>query len=276
MIAFKTARWNDLQRAVGLPGSSFGRSYLAYFTGLYAGLVTPGRVGEFVRVKFLTDQGAPFGVAMATVLWDRILDVLGLFLLGVLALWPLAGEFRGLYLGSLATLALGMLFAVILVRQGPGAAGGLRARVGERLRRFGPVGRLVSAGGGGLLSASRRLRPGVLARGGALTVAGWLIYYLQALLVARALSIPLGVLPLVVSVTAAAVAAFLPVSISGLGTRDAVLVLLFSRLGRPASEAVALSTLILALLVANALLGLAASQLLAIVTRPKIDSPGAG
>lgn len=276
MIAFKTARWIDLQRAVGFSGATFGRSYLAYFTGLYAGLVTPGRVGEFVRVKFLTDQGAPFGLSMATVLWDRILDVLGLFLLGVLALWPLAGEFRGLYAGSLVTLALGLLGVVLLVRMGPGRAGGLRARLGERLRRWGPAGRVVSTGGGGLLQASRRLRPGLLIRAGALTIAGWLVYYLQAVLVARSLSIPLGILPLVVCVTAAAVAAFLPLSISGLGTRDAVLVLLFGRLGRPAAEAVALSTLILALLVANALFGLAASQILAGSPQVKIDSREAG
>ena len=93
-----------------------------------------------------------------------------------------------------------------------------------------------------------------------LTLAGWVVYYLQAWLLARTLGITLGLFPLVVCVTAAAVAAFLPVSISGLGTRDAAMIILFRRFGCPGEQAVALSTLVFLVLIANALLGLWASH----------------
>lgn len=262
MIAFKTARWRDLQRAVLIDGVSFGESYRAYLEGLFAGLVTPGRVGEFVRVRSLTRRGAPLGPAMATVVWDRVFDVLGLLFVGSVALIPLSGTFRGLYLGSLVALGLGLLAAGFVV-WGP---------LQERGKVSPPGGNDPGDGGGGLrqqlreslgalLLASRAFRGALLVRVGVLTLSGWAVYYFQAWLLARTLDLALPFTSLVVAVTAAAVAAFLPISISGIGTRDAALVILFQQMGRTREEAMAYSALVMAMLLLNALIGLAASRL---------------
>jgi uncharacterized membrane protein YbhN (UPF0104 family) len=53
------------------------------------------------------------------------------------------------------------------------------------------------------------------------------------------------------------VAALVPISVSGVGTRDAVMVALLAQMGESAAAAVALSTLILLLNVANAVFGYA-------------------
>jgi uncharacterized protein (TIRG00374 family) len=261
MVAFKTARWRILQRAVRLPMSSFGESFRAYLEGLFAGLVTPGRVGEFVRVRSLTTRGAAFGPAMATVLWDRVFDVLGLFLLGSLALVPLAGTFRGLYLGSLVALGGGLLLAGFLVW---GPTGGWRRLPETAVPGQGSPGNRVAGklreSLGGLLEASRSFRGGLLLTVGTLTLAGWGVYYAQAWLLAEAIHLDLRFDALVVAVTAAAVAAFLPISISGIGTRDVALVVLFTRLGRTREEALAYSALVLSMLLVNALVGLVASR----------------
>ncbi|HEX7880021.1 MAG TPA: lysylphosphatidylglycerol synthase transmembrane domain-containing protein [Candidatus Eisenbacteria bacterium] len=261
MIAFKTARWRDLQRAVRLPMAPFGESFRAYLEGLFAGLVTPGRVGEFVRVRSLTRQGAAFGPAMATVLWDRVFDVLGLFLLGSLALVPLAGTFRGLYVGSLAALGGGLLVTAFLVW---GPTGGWRRFMTPRTPTQGHSGQGLAGklreSLAGLLEASRSFRGGLLVRVGLLTLLGWVVYYAQAWLLARAIHLDLRLDALIVAVTAAAVAAFLPISISGIGTRDAALVVLFTRLGETREEALAYSALVLAMLLLNALVGLVASR----------------
>jgi len=261
MIAFKTARWRDLQRAVRIEGISFGDSYRAYMEGLFAGLVTPGRVGEFVRVRSLTRRGAPLGSAMATVLWDRIFDVLGLLFLGSVALIPLAGSFRGLYVGSLVALGGGLLVAGVVLFGPTGGWQDLLSRPGAggadsvgRLRR--KLGEAVGA----LLLASRSFRGGLLARVGLLTLAGWGVYYLQAWLLASTIRLELPFVSLVVAVTAAAVATFLPISISGIGTRDVALVIIFQRMGKTREEALAYSALVLAMLILNALIGLVASR----------------
>lgn len=263
MMALKTLRWRLLQRITGIQGGDFQASLLAYMTGMYAGLVTPGRVGEFVRVKYLTDRGAPVGPAMSTVIWDRLIDIAGLLLLGLLALGPLAGEFQGLY-GSLLVLVLGLGIGTPLLLRGGGRWGAaLRTSLRHLAQRGGRVGAKLAETGSALGWTLGRIGARAWIALVGLTLAGWVVYYLQAWFLAQTLGLPLGLFPLVVSVTAAAVAAFVPVSISGLGTRDAAMVLLFGKFGRPSEEAVALSTLVLLVLVANAILGLLASQRLA-------------
>ena len=272
MMAVKTVRWQWLQRSAGLKETPFGRSYLAYFTGMFAGLVTPGRVGELVRVRYLTGQGAALGPALSSVVWDRIFDVAGLLLVGVVALWPLADEFRALYLATLAGLGLLVVAAFLLVvrsRNRVSVAGPISEKMKESPSR------MTSVPGWSVVVRVRDLAPDLLRSVSRLdlatltgvvllTLAGWVVYYLQAWLLARTLGIGLGLLPLIVAITAAAVAAFLPVSISGLGTRDAALVVLFQRFGRPPEEAVALSTLIFLILAVNAVLGFVASQILSL------------
>jgi uncharacterized membrane protein YbhN (UPF0104 family) len=274
MLAFKTARWRLLQRAVGISPAPFGDSYRAYFEGLFLGLVTPGRMGEFVRVRHLTAHGAPLGTASATVLWDRIIDVLGLLALGTLALLPLAGDFRGLYLGTLVVLTLGVVAGIALVFAPPGRPKGLRSRIRGLLEARTPSGGRVAAVGGDILAASRQFRGSVLPLSVLWTLGGWVLYYAQAWSLARALAIPLPLLPLVVSVTAAAVMAFLPLSISGIGTRDAALVILFGRFGRPPEEALGFSALVLLMMVLNALFGFLASRgrRISPATKASIDS----
>ena len=273
MIAFKTARWRDLQRAVRIEGISFGDSYRAYMHGLFAGLITPGRVGEFVRVRSLTDRGAPLGSAMATVLWDRIFDVLGLLFLGSVALVPLAGSFRGLYLGSLVALGGGLLAAGIVLfgptrrwlDRLPRPTGDPSSFLGRLLQKLSEALRA-------LLVASRSFRGGLLLRVGILTLAGWAVYFLQAWLLATSIGLDIPFVSLVVAVTAAAVATFLPISVSGIGTRDVALVILFQGMGKTREEALAYSALVLAMLILNALVGLAVSRAPGGITQNAGDS----
>lgn len=260
MVALKTLRWRRLQHVARIDSGTFESSFLAYLTGMYAGLVTPGRVGEFLRVKYLTDAGAPLGPAMSTVLWDRLIDVGGLFFMGLLALAPLAGEFGNLYRGLLILLVLLTLGTPVVLRGGGGIGSRARAALAALAERAGAPGRRAREVGSALGDTLAGMGPSTWLSLLALTLAGWLVYYLQAWLLARTLGIGLGLFPLVVSVTAAAVAAFLPVSISGLGTRDAAMVILFKRFGSPGEQAVALSTLVFLILIANALLGLWASH----------------
>jgi uncharacterized membrane protein YbhN (UPF0104 family) len=69
------------------------------------------------------------------------------------------------------------------------------------------------------------------------------LFFWQGWLLALALDLPLGMVYLAVCLSVAGVAALLPISFSGLGTRDAILILLFAPLGLAAEEAVAFSTL---------------------------------
>jgi len=260
MIALKTARWIWLQRAVGIDGGGFTRSFLAYLTGMYAGLITPGRVGELIRVRYLTNGGADLGPALSTVFLDRLIDILGLLALGLMALAPLAREFLSFYLALVALAVAAAIVGVLFSRREGPVYRLLRAAFRKMVASTGSAGQRVEPLAAALNRALGSLGPIRLSGMAGLTLAGWMVYYLQAWALAAALRIPIGLPALMVSTTTAAVAALVPVSISGLGTRDAVLIVLFRRFGLPSEEAVAFSSLVFLMLVANAVFGFLASQ----------------
>ncbi len=63
---------------------SLKNAVIARIAGFSAGVVTPGRAGDFLRAKFLKVR---LGKSLLTVFVDRINDVLVLFLLGIFSVF---------------------------------------------------------------------------------------------------------------------------------------------------------------------------------------------
>jgi uncharacterized protein (TIRG00374 family) len=62
-------------------------SYLIYMGSLFWGTVTPGRVGDFMKVLYLKrDRAMSIGKGMSSVLVDRVFDLYILLILGCLGL----------------------------------------------------------------------------------------------------------------------------------------------------------------------------------------------
>jgi uncharacterized membrane protein YbhN (UPF0104 family) len=96
-----------------------------------------------------------------------------------------------------------------------------------------------------------------LARQFGLTVLATGVVYLRLYLLVTALDIHLAAIPFVAAMSLASVAALIPVSVSGIGTRDAALMLIAPALGISPEQAIGISTLILFLSVVNGAVGLA-------------------
>ena len=93
------------------------------------------------------------------------------------------------------------------------------------------------------------------------TLAASALYFASAYCCAKAIGLPLGVLDVVAGSSVAAVLALLPVSVAGIGTRDAAFVAIFAHCGIDAGQSIAFSSLILAWMLANCVFFLAVSQL---------------
>ena len=91
-----------------------------------------------------------------------------------------------------------------------------------------------------------------------LTLSGWILYYLTVYLLAASINIHIPFFFLVACVSITAVITLIPISISGIGTRDAVLILLFAQLGLSQESAVAFAVMILFMYAVNGLIGLVA------------------
>ena len=91
-----------------------------------------------------------------------------------------------------------------------------------------------------------------------MTFLGWIIYILTMYLLVLSIDIHIPFLYLATCVSIAAVITLIPITISGIGTRDATLIILFSYLGLSKEPAIAFSLTILFMYAVNGLIGLVA------------------
>jgi uncharacterized protein (TIRG00374 family) len=259
LFGIKSWRWRELLRMQGI-GYRWIDAFLAFVAGLFLGLVTPGRVGEMGKAFYLKqDLDVPVSEGLANVLMDRLFDLYTILVLGAAGLvW-----FRLLPGWALALIVTGVIgallmpFALLSQRL---AAWGLRlVRQLAFLHRFDA--RLTRATGRFQKGLRPLLTPGLVVPL-VLTLIAYALFFGQAQLLAVALDLKVGIVYLAVCLSVAGVITLLPISFSGLGTRDAVLIALFAPLGLAAEQAVAFSTLFfLTFYVGGGILGAVAWQL---------------
>ena len=217
-----------------------------FFTSTFAGTFLPASVGgDAVRAYALARLRVAPGVAVASVLVDRLLGVLSIVIVGVV----------GLLLADSGDLWSNTAIGVSLLVAGAACAGGASvvfsagaSRLAQRLATrlpFAPL-RAIS---GELLEATRAYRGfrGELTNVLGSSVAVQILRVIQAYCLGRALGIEASPAIYFAFVPLILLVMLLPVTVNGLGTSQVAFVWFFGRVGVPQAEAFALSVLFVAL-----------------------------
>ena len=221
-IWIKSTRWQFL---LALQNKTIRNreAFLLYMSALYLGVVTPGRLGEFAKAIYLKHTGiTTISHGFSSVLVDRLCDLCLLFLLamfGLISLVPWSGAVVFGWLGF----AVAVIVSVILLFSG-------RAKqlisllykkvVASKLLKF------SKEGGEQFGQGMRELMTCRIYRVGLLTLFAWSLFFLQCFLVAMALELPITYMEIIPVMALTNIFTFLPISISGLGTREAALAFL--------------------------------------------------
>lgn len=222
---FKVLRWDVLLAARGHHYSRL-RAWTSFLSSGYIGLLTPGRVGDLLRVQYLRhDLGIPYADGLALLTIDRLCDLyvllafacLGVALLGA----ALTGELALVLWLGVAVTALGPLLLLLP---------GLLRRVAAVLYRWLP-GQPELAGLDRFLAGLKQQRPADIARAVVWTIVAFAINYLQGYLLAVALNLDLSPLDVVCLLAVSSLLGLLPISISGLGVRELFFALAFPLIG---------------------------------------------
>ena len=253
LIAVKALRWGGILRAVGID-LGFRTLLHAYLASFYLGAVTPGRLGEVIKVLYVTERGHPRSEALFCTLLDRAWDIAFLVIVGSIAMVRFASFFAApLYLVAATMLLLLLTVAGVVQNRGKGKSA-LRRVLGlvlpESLRATTEQVILEFVGHWSAL-CRRDFGIAFLA-----TFISWLLYYVQIYLLTLGIGVPLSFFEMVLMVTLASLMSLLPITVAGIGTRDVTLIALFGLVGLPVEMAVALSLSILALFVVNAVMSL--------------------
>lgn len=240
-VALKAWRWVYLLSLQDIR-YSFHRAFLIYSVGIFLGLVTPGRLGDLMKVVYLKkDHNVPTSRGFSSVIIDRLCDLVVLILAASLGVVFLALSKSvlfysigfGLVLLSVTTLFLHRSFGSKLfysVFKLPGLS-----RIEERGKSY------IDSFYEGLQDfRSTRIWFPL-----AVSVCAFLLLFLQAYVLAYTLRIPLTFFECAACISITNLVMLIPISISGLGTRDGVMILLFSLLGFGKESAVAFSLMFL-------------------------------
>ncbi|MFZ5559779.1 MAG: lysylphosphatidylglycerol synthase transmembrane domain-containing protein [Patescibacteria group bacterium] len=248
----KALCWNYIKTQQGIK-YSLKDSFLMYCAGLYIGVLTPGRLGEATKVLYLKNDGHSLGKALVGVVLDRITDFaffLFVLLIGSLFLISvLQKQVLILIAGILVLVCLFIVFLKIgLIKWGINKA--FRAFIPRKYQKSWKINFQDFIADLKIY----KLRAYVIMM--VITALSSGFYYLQMYILARGMNMDIPFLYLAVSVTIAGLVTLIPVSISGIGTRDAALILLLSPLGILKEQAVVFSALILIMALIATLIGL--------------------
>lgn len=240
-VVVSAVRWRAVLQALDLPRRPPLRRLVSlYLASLFVGNVLPSTVGgDVLRVARLTRDTSEGPLSFASVILERLT---GWLVLPALILSGFAINRGLLDLGRATRWALAIavatlvLLVVVLALLSSSRVGGRLGR-NEGWRRF--------AGAVHLGTAHLRRH-----RGAALTIVGWGFAY-QLVLVAATFSAArtlgvdaIGLTVILTFFPAVLIAQVLPISISGLGVREALLVLFLKPLEVPEGKAVALGLLV--------------------------------
>ncbi|MBI4708678.1 MAG: flippase-like domain-containing protein [Candidatus Portnoybacteria bacterium] len=251
ILATKALCWNYIKRVQGIK-YSLKDSFLMYSSGIFLGLLTPGRLGEAAKVFYLKKDGHSIGKSMVGIFLDRFSDIIFLFafvcfgsifylsiikkeilimLLGLLIIFLLL--IASLKTG-LARLALKKLFTIFIPERYKKSWNINFHDFISDLKRYGTKNYLVIS---------------------LITILSWSFYYLEMSLLAKGMGLEVPFLYFTISVTIAGIITFIPISFYGIGTRDAALIILFAPFAIPAAGVIAFSGLILLITFFTALIG---------------------
>ena len=248
-----------LRMLLGRPAVSASMCIQAQYAGLVANLGLPGIAGgDLVRAGYLAPTAGTARVTVASIA-DRIIDTATLLILVAVAL-PFAGMppvvarivwTSGWWLAVLA--AAGVIGCTVVFR--------LRHRIPLIQKVLNKLSTL-SAG------------PGAIGRALAISVTVQAAFVLTNARLAQELGVTTALAPWFVSWPLSKLVAVLPISLGGLGVREAVLVSILGQYGAPANAVLASGILWQSVLTISGLLGLVVSQLLK-VEAPLSPSPRA-
>lgn len=241
-VHLKVVRWDVLLRARGIR-YPIRRAWGSFLTSLYVGMLTPGRVGDVLRIRYLRhDLGVPYAEGLASVVMDRLCDlyVLAAFVaVGVARYSPvIAGRLAWITWGGIAVTVLAPLVLLI-----PGLTDAAVRTIFKR------VSFAAEGGGAGLFFEALRAQVGrPLLTTIPLTVATFVVNYVQGYLIAQALGLSISLFDVTCLLAIANLLGLLPISISGVGIRELFFSLVFPLLGHPAEAGVTFGLLVFAVI----------------------------
>jgi glycosyltransferase 2 family protein len=244
--ALSTWKWHLLLGPVGLGAVRYTRLLAFYFIGMFFNLFLPTIVGgDAVKALLLArETGAPARAA-TSVFMERNLGLCALLAIALVAAWRApAVDIMGVTLSTLTLLLFAGFVAANLVLATRGVYG-----LVDRIIAATPLGRMrVRAAPLYEAVSAYRSQPRVVAAAVIVSFVFQGVVIAVVFLNARTLNLQFPLSSVAVFVPLISLAGMIPVSVNGLGVREALYIFFFGRLGASTEVSVSLALLYLAVI----------------------------
>ena len=240
LIFVKAIRWKAflIQQNLSISTKS---AFSIYLSSLYIGFITPGRLGEISKALYLKQkQVTSFYKGLSGAIMDRLLDLYFLILLGSVGVYYLSKgkginlEFVFLFVIVLSLpiiilhpKVLNLLTHVLFRKISPKK---FKDKIRESVNEF-------------IEGINQIINPFLL-YGILLTVFSYSLFFLQCFLIAKSIGLQISYFELALIMSIVNIITLIPISISGLGTREASMIFLFKLIGLSTEAAISFSLLI--------------------------------
>ncbi|MFO0611386.1 MAG: lysylphosphatidylglycerol synthase transmembrane domain-containing protein [Polyangiaceae bacterium] len=237
-LYLKGLRWTLQLRTRGIDYPT-RRSVVSLGASLYLGMLTPGRVGDVVRVQYLRHEAnVPYAEGLASIVLDRLMDlyVLAGFVSIAVAHYGTKLDER---LRVVSWVMVGATLVLPVVLFIPGLAERVLRVVYRRMSK-----EASDSGWPRFLEGVRSAARGALLPCLLLTVAAFAVGYVQGYLAARAMGLELSLYECTCLIAVQSFMGLLPISVSGVGVREAFYAAVFPAIGFSAEQGTAFGLLV--------------------------------
>ncbi len=232
-------KWREILKAQNIH-ISISHSYVLYLIGMFYGAITPSRMGSIIRASYLkkeTDRS--FTDCLSSIAIERIMDLFVIFIFAFIGSLLLS-SFINIYFSIILAFFLFIIASYILLKKKDFILKFILKRFRATISNF-----------YNNIPKFRYLIYPLF-----LTFIVWIINAILVYLVFRSLSLHFNLFYLVCIYSIGTVVALIPITIGGLGTREATLITVFGFFGFSAQQIISISLITLGVGLFPALVGM--------------------
>jgi uncharacterized protein (TIRG00374 family) len=238
MLFFKVLRWRSALSKQNINYSVKKVFIISAITSFW-GLVTPGKLGELTKITFLQKDNYPSSKSLVSIVLDRLYDVFVLSLLGMFSLiyfTPLLNTGTSIIIAFLG-------FVTVVVVSIYFFKNGIWELLKKVIKLLLPEGKynLFTKEWNVFKSDFLKIFPSTIIPMLTYSILAYICYYLQIYVVAVGFGVEISFVYLGLCSSFAAIISLIPISLGGLGTREAVFIYLLSKISIPSETAVLIS-----------------------------------
>jgi hypothetical protein len=239
-LFIESLRWKLLIRLQKL-SYSVKNSFLVILASTYCGIVTPGRVGNFIRAFYLSkDKSIPLGLSFSNVIADQLMELFTIVCFGLWGLNILKSHFQIFAIIFLSLIFLIFLFSVVKSRNLQEKLVTLILRKRKKILLEAKDGIKYFQQGLKFFYSYKILIPFLV------SLFSFSILFFHGFIIAKALMINIGFVNLAKAIALTRlISRVIPISFSGWGSKDISLILIFNSWGLDKSVGIAFSLIFL-------------------------------